>query len=486
MGTRRIGIIGAGVGGIAAAVRLREAGYDDVVILEKSSEVGGTWNHNRYPGLQCDVQSHLYSFSFEPFWDWSRPYGNGPEIRAYMNHVVDAYGLRPLVRFDTPVRAAAWDDVRSVWTVTTDTLDDAAFEFDVLVGSPGMFNELNWPDLEGRDDFAGVSFHSARWDWDVDLAGKRVGVIGSAASAVQFVPEVAKVAAHLTLFQRAANWVLPKDDTPYTDEEREYWRTHPDEVLERRRAIFEQADPNLTFSNPAALALHEKNITAALAQVEDPDVRARLRPTVPYGCQRPIFSNHYFPTFNRENVELVTDPIDAVTTAGVRTADGREHVCDVLVYATGFATTKYLSVIDVTGRDGLRLADSWRDGAHAFKGVTTAGFPNLFMLYGPNTNNGSIIYMLEAQVDYTVAHVRWMDEAGLAWVDVRPEVEAAYNAEIDELIAGVGPWREGTCHNYYRGPAGRIVTQWPGPMSEYRRRTEEPDADAYETAPQER
>ncbi len=480
MATRRIGIVGAGVGGIAAAVRLREAGYDDVVVLEKSGEVGGTWNHNRYPGLQCDVQSHLYSFSFEPIWPWSRPYGNGPEIRAYMNHVVDAYGLRPIIRFDTPVEAAVWDADRAVWTVTG---AGETFEFDVLVASPGMFNEFNWPTIDGRDDFTGASFHSARWDWDVDLAGRRVGVIGSAASAVQFVPEVAKVAGHLTVFQRAANWVLPKDDTPYTAEELEHWRTHPDEVLERRRTLFEQADPNLTFSNPKALALHDQNLAAALAQVVDPETRRKLTPVVPYGCQRPLFSNHYFPTFNLPHVELVTDPIERITPAGVRTADGTERDFDVLVYATGFQTTKYLSVIDVTGRDGVRLDDAWADGAHAFKGVTTAGFPNLFMLYGPNTNNGSIIYMLEAQVDYVVAHLAWMDADGLEWIDVRPEAEAAYNAEIDELLARVAPWQAGTCTNYYRGPAGRIVTQWPGAMSEYRRRTEESDAGAYETVP---
>lgn len=480
MATRRIGIVGAGVGGICAAVRLREAGYDDVVVLEKSGEVGGTWNHNRYPGLQCDVQSHLYSFSFEPLWAWSRPYGNGPEIRAYMNHVVDAYGLRPLIRFDTPVETAVWDDDRGVWTVTG---GGGSFEFDVLVASPGMFNELNWPDIAGRDEFAGASFHSARWDWDVDWAGRRVGVIGSAASAVQFIPELARTAGHLTIFQRAANWVLPKDDTPYTEEELEYWRTHPDEVLARRRMLFEQADPNLTFSNPKALELHRVNLEKALAQVEDPVTREKLRPTVPYGCQRPLFSNHYFPVFNQPDVALVTEPIERITPAGVRTAGGADHELDVLVFATGFQTTKYLSVIDVTGRGGLRLADSWADGAHAFKGVTTAGFPNLFMIYGPNTNNGSIIYMIEAQVDYVVDHLAWMDADDLAWVDVRPAAEAAYNAEIDGLIDRVGPWQAGTCRNYYRGPGGRVVTQWPGAMTEYRRRTEEPDADAYEAVP---
>jgi cation diffusion facilitator CzcD-associated flavoprotein CzcO len=477
--TRRIGIIGAGAGGIASGVRLLEAGYDDFVILEKAPGVGGTWFHNRYPGLQCDIASHLYSFSFEPYWVWSRPYGNGPEILAYLEHVVDKYGLRPYIRCDTPVVAAAWDEAQSRWRVTTESGE--AWEFDIVIAGLGMFNELNWPDIPGREDFTGHWFHSARWDWDHDLTGERVGVIGSAASAVQFVPEIAKEVGQLFVFQRAANWVLPKQDAPYTEAELEHFRTHPEAVLELRQQIFDQVDPRITFADPAAVAMQTKLGLEAIEVVEDPEVRRKLTPTVPYGCQRPLISNYYYPTFNRPNVELVTEAIERITEHGVVTVDGVERVCDTIVYATGFKTTQYLSAIDVTGRGGVRLEDAWADGAHAYLGITTAGFPNLFMLYGPNTNNGSIIYMIEAQVEYAVRHIRWMDAEGITWIDVKPEVEAEYNERLQEDMARVGPWAAGNCHNYYWA-GGRIVTQWPHSMSEYRRRTEADDTAAFDTA----
>lgn len=474
---RRIGVIGAGAGGIATGVRLLEAGYDDFVILEKASGVGGTWWHNRYPGLQCDIASHLYSFSFEPFWPWSRPYGNGPEIRAYLEHVVDKYGLGPHLRFETEVEAMVWDDAGGVWRVTTASGDE--HEFDAVVAGLGMFNELNYPDIEGLGDFAGTMFHSARWNWDHDLAGESVGVIGSAASAVQFVPEIAKSVGQLYLFQRAANWVLPKVDTPYTEEELEHFRTHPEAVLALRQEIFDQIDPRITFQDPAALAIQTKLGLEAIEVVEDPEVRRKLTPTVPYGCQRPLLSNYYYPTFNRPNVELVTEGIERITAEGIVTVDGREREVETIVLATGFKTTQYLSAIDVTGRDGRRLADAWADGAHAYLGITTAGFPNLFMLYGPNTNNGSILYMIEAQVEYAVRHLEWMDREGLAWIDVKPEVEVAYNEQLDRDMEKVTVWDAANCHNYYRAPSGRIVTQWPHSMSEYRRRTEVDDFDAF-------
>lgn len=476
----RVGIIGAGAGGIASGVRLREAGIDDFVILEQASGVGGTWFHNRYPGLQCDIASHLYSFSFEPIWPWSRPYGDGPEIRAYLEHVVDKYGLTPHIRFDTPVTGATWDDDAQVWRVGT--ASGAAFTFRALIAGLGMFNECSWPDIPGRDEFTGHSFHSARWDWDHSLAGRRVGVVGSAASAVQFVPEIAEEVAQLHLFQRSANWVLPKIDTPYTDEELEFLRANPDEVLARRQQVFDQVDPRITFQDPEAVAMQTRIGLQAIEVVEDPEVRRKLTPTVPYGCQRPLVSNRYYPTFNRPNVELVTESIERITPTGIRTVDGVERDCDTIVFATGFRTTRYLSAIDVTGRAGRRLGDAWSDGAHAYLGITTAGFPNLFMLYGPNTNNGSIIYMIEAQVEYVVRHLRWMDEAGLGWIDVRPEVEAGYNDALQADMARVGPWSAGNCHNYYWA-GGRIVTQWPHSMSEYRRRTEADDRDAFVTAP---
>src|SRR5262245_23071405 len=265
---RSIGIIGAGPGGIATAIRMLDAGHDDVVVLEKASGVGGTWWHNRYPGLSCDIPSHLYSFSFAPKVDWTRPYGSRDEIHAYMEEVVDRFALTDRIRFDTQVRSATWDDDRAVWRVGT--RDGEQLEFDVVVAGLGMFNELHWPEIAGLDSFAGTQFHSARWNWDHGLAGERVGVIGSAASAVQFIPEIAPLAAHLTVFQRAANWVLPKEDTPYTEEQLEHFRTHPEEVASSRQAIFDRVDPLISFSKPEMLQLSTQAGLRNLEAVENP------------------------------------------------------------------------------------------------------------------------------------------------------------------------------------------------------------------------
>jgi cation diffusion facilitator CzcD-associated flavoprotein CzcO len=470
---RRIGVIGAGPGGIGAAVKLRAGGFDDFILLEQASGVGGTWWHNRYPGLSCDIKSHLYSFSFAPKLDWSRPYGTRGEIQAYLEEIVDAHRLRERIRFGAKVTAARWDDDRSEWTLTTESGE--RFVFDVIVAGVGMFNELSWPEIAGIESFAGRMFHSARWDAACRLAGARVGVIGSAASAVQLIPEVARAAGQLFVFQRSANWVLPKQDTPWTTEQIEGFRADPDAVARLRAEIFEQLDGALTFSNPDALRLATEAGRWAIAVVEDPEVRRKLTPIVPYGCQRPLLSDDYYPTFNRSNVELVVEPIRRITPDAVVTAEGVERRVDALILATGFKTTAFLSTIEVKGRGGADLAASWADGAHAHLGITTAGFPNLFMLYGPNTNNGSILYMLECQADYVVRALEWMDGAGLDWIDVRPDVEARSNEQLQRDLDGIGVWAAGNCHNYYRGPSGRIVTQWPHSMSEYRRRTERPE-----------
>jgi cation diffusion facilitator CzcD-associated flavoprotein CzcO len=467
---RRIGIIGAGAGGIGAAIQLLRAGYDDLTILEKAGGVGGTWWHNRYPGLSCDVQSHLYSYSFAPKLDWSRPYASGSEIQAYLEQVAADHGVRSRIRLDTEVASARWDAERAEWTLSSAAGE--RFVFDVVVASLGMFNLLNLPDIEGLDGFEGRVFHSARWDAQHDLRGRRVAVIGSAASAVQLVPEVAKVARQLHVFQRAANWVLPKADTPWTPEQLAGFRASPELVARLRSETFAQVDASITFSNPEVLAGATEAGLRAIAVVEDPELRRRLTPATPYGCQRPLISNDYYVTFNRPNVELVTDPIRRIGARAIVTADGTERPVDTLVLATGFKTAAFLSAIDVVGRGGTPLREAWRDGPHAYLGITTAGFPNLFMLYGPNTNNGSILYMLECQAAYVTQVLRWMDGDGVAWADVRPEVEARYNERLQRDLDGIGVWSAGRCHNYYRDASGRIVTQWPHSMTEYRRRTE--------------
>jgi cation diffusion facilitator CzcD-associated flavoprotein CzcO len=306
-----------------------------------------------------------------------------------------------------------------------------------------------------------------------------VGVIGSAASAVQLVPEIVKRAAQVHLFQRTANWVAPKEDDPYTEAQLERFRTDPDAALAVRRRIFE------SFGGPGAFAKVRSHMVAAchanIAQVEDPDVRARLVPDHPWGAKRPLFSNDFYPAFNRPNLELVTDPIDRITPTGVVTADGIERRLDTLILATGFATTKFLSTIDVTGRGGLSLADAWRDGAQAYKGVTTAGFPNLFMLYGPNTNADSIITMIEYQVDHVLRQIQRIATENLAWIDVKPGPMADYNDEIQLELESFEMWHAGSI-DYYRSPSGRIVTQWPRSMSALEEALSSLDEDAYDAA----
>ncbi|MFP8878164.1 MAG: NAD(P)/FAD-dependent oxidoreductase [Myxococcota bacterium] len=476
----RIAIIGAGPGGLCMAIGLKQAGFDDFVLFEKGEAVGGTWYHNRYPGCACDLPSQLYSFSFEIKHDWSRPYGSQAEILGYMEDLAEKYDLLSHCRFGSEVVAARWDEGRSRWTLDFESGD--ALEADVVVSAIGMFNELSWPDIDGLDSFGATRFHSARWNWDHDLTGERVGVIGSAASAVQFVPEIVKEAGQVHLFQRTPNWAIPKEDAPFSDELLEAFRADPKLSLAIRDECFRQVDEGMTFSDPARLAELESQGLAAIDVVEDPEVRRKLRPQHPFGCKRPLLSNYFYEAFNRPNLELVTDAIARITHDGIVTVDGRTRRIDTLIIATGFSTTKYLSAIDVTGRRGRRIGDAWNDGARAHLGVSTAGFPNLFMLYGPNTNNGSILTMIEYQVEYALRQIQRITNEGLAWLDVRPDPMERYNEEVQQAIGSIEVW-QADCNGYYRTPSGRVVTQWPFSMSEFRERTSKPDVEDYETAP---
>jgi len=476
--SRRVAIIGAGPGGICTGVSLLTRGHDDFVILEQAPGIGGTWFHNRYPGAECDIKSHLYSFSFAPNPAWSRRYARQPEMKSYLEDVVDRFGLRPHLRPGTPVRSLRWDDDAAVWHLTVG--DGEAVDAEIVVSAIGMFGEPVAPDVAGLDRFEGTMFHSAQWDDDHDLTRERVAVIGSAASAVQLIPEIAPVVSSLTVYQRSANWVSPKDDDPYTEDDLATFAADLDQVRAARDEIFTTIDPNLTFADTDRRALYEQYGRRNIELVEDPVLRERLTPAVPYGCKRPLASNLYYPTFNLPHVELVTDPITEVTEHGVVSADGRTREFDTIILATGFTTTKFLAALDVVGRDGVDIDDAWADGPQAYLGITTSGFPNLFMLYGPNTNNGSIIYMIECQVHYVMQMLDAMDEHGLDWVDVKRDVMDEYNDEVQRALDAVEVWQAG-CNSYYR-VGGRIVTQWPGSMSEYRARTEHVHLDAFEVA----
>jgi cation diffusion facilitator CzcD-associated flavoprotein CzcO len=473
----RIAIIGAGPGGLCMGIRLKEAGFERFEILEKADGIGGTWYWNRYPGCACDIPAHLYSFSFEVKRDWSRPYAPQPEILAYLDHCAAKYGVLPHCRLGDAVRRAHWNETTAEWTLELES--GRTTVADVVVSAVGMFNEIATPAIEGLDAFAGPVFHSARWNAEHDLTGETVGVIGSAASAVQLVPEIVKRAARVHLFQRTANWIAPKQDDPYTATQLERLRTEPGYAEKIRQRIFD------SLGGPGIYARVRPDMEAAcragMAAVEDPALRERLVPDHPWGVTRPLCSNDWYAAFNRPNLELVTARIARVTKTGVATADGRERRLDTLILATGFAATKFLSAIDVTGRGGRALADAWKDGAQAYKGVTTAGFPNLFMLYGPNTNADSIITMIEYQADHALRQIQRIARERLAWIDVKPAAMAAYNAEIQRKLAALELWEKGGS-GYYRATNGRIVTQWPGSMPELERALASLDEDAYESA----
>jgi cation diffusion facilitator CzcD-associated flavoprotein CzcO len=476
-GKVQIAIIGAGPGGICMGIKLKQAGFEDFVILERSASAGGTWANNRYPGLACDVPSHLYSYSFEPKPDWSRAYAQQAEIKTYMLHCVEKYGIGPHIRFNTNITDAAWDDDAGEWKLHTVTGDTVAA--DIFISALGMFNEIQWPDIPGLEEFTGEVLHTALWPAQANLQGKAVAVIGSAASAVQMIPVLAKEVRQLYVHQRTANWVLPKADQVWSEEELAEMRRDPSRGQKLRQDFWDFAEALLAYDKPDLVAEVAQHAVQNLNAVNDPETRRKLTPYVPFGSQRPLFSNEFYPAFNQPHVKLVTAPIERITPAGVRTDDGVESAVDVLILATGYAANKFLSVIDVTGQDGRQLADAWAGGPQAYLGITIAGFPNLFMLYGPNTNNGSILTMIEYQVDYVIRKLQTMRDKGIARIDVRQAVMDAYNEALQKDIAAVSVWNT-VGSKYYRAASGRIVTQWPHNMSAYGARTSADDIDAFD------
>jgi len=460
-----------------SALKLREAGYTNVTVLERGDDVGGTWNRNRYPGLACDVPSHGYSFSFNLNPDWTRSYVTQPEILAYMRDTVTKFDLWPMIRLNTGVASAQWNDATSEWNLITD--QGETISADTIFSAQGMFGELKYPEIDGLSSFGGVALHTGAWPRDLDLTGKRVAVIGSAASAVQSIPEIAKDAAKLSVFQRSANWILPKVDVAHPPELIEQFRTDPVALQAHRDLLMDYVGLNAPFTNPATNAESEATGRLAIEVVEDPAVREKLQPTVQWGCMRPLFSNNYYETYNRDNVELITENINRVTENGVLTNDGVEHEVDIIVLATGYVVDKFASRIPITGRDGITLEDAWEDGAQAYFGISTTGFPNLFMLYGPNTNAGSLVPMIEYEADYAIALMQLMDDQEIAWIDVKREAMDEYNEVLQKAISDVEVWHSG-CSHYYLSPTGRIVTQYPYSMFTYRDAVAQPSLEPFE------
>lgn len=457
----KVAILGAGFAGLCMGLTLKAAGEASFAILEKASEVGGTWRENIYPGCGCDIPSHLYSYSFEPNPDWPEIYSAQPEILAYIKGVAEKHGLYSHLRFDSEVVGATWDEAEQLWRVRT--ADGAEITAEAFVTAWGQLNRPKLPPIEGRDTFAGTAFHSANWNSSIDLAGKRVAVIGNGASAIQFVPEVAKVAGHLTVFQRSPSWIVPRMNRPYTDEEKGRFRNEAGFREHVRQQIFDMAEDRLA-ARRAGVPLEDPPIPLVHlhAQVQDPELRAKLTPDYEVGCKRVLISNDFYPALTRPNVTLVTDAIARMTPQGVVDAMGVLHEADVVIYATGFETKSFAGETAIVGVNGVSLAQAWAKGPEAYLGITVAGFPNLFMMYGPNTNLGhnSIIYMIEAQAGYVLQALK----AG-APVSVRPEVMARYNDEIQAQLANT-PWA-GSCTSWYKTPEGKILNNWPGTARAY-------------------
>lgn len=476
-------IIGAGFGGIGLAIRLDKAGIGNFLIIEKAGDVGGTWRDNSYPGAACDVPSHLYSFSFEPRAEWSSRYAPQAEIHDYIRHCARKYHLYPRIRFNTEIGQAEFDEASGLWRVTT--TEGQEYLTRSLVTACGQLNRPVYPSIPGLDCFAGEAFHSARWRHDVDLRGKRVAVIGTGASAIQFVPQIAPKVARLKLFQRSAPYVIAKADRRYGEREQALLRRLPVlQKLSRAGHYLAHEMRALAFITfPSLMKTMESRFHKHLEKgVSDPQKRAQLVPDYPMGCKRMLISNDFFPAVDRDNVDLITTRINAITPDGIRTADGQEHKAEVLIFGTGFAATEFLAPMTIKGRSGRDLNDAWRAGAEAYKGISVSGFPNLFVLYGPNTNLGhnSIVYMLESQFNYVVGCLQALARHRLRYIDVRPDVQSAFNAKIQDNISTT-IWSRG-CSSWYQTAEGKQTNNWPGYTFSYRRITRTPELNDYESA----
>jgi cation diffusion facilitator CzcD-associated flavoprotein CzcO len=476
----RVIIIGAGIGGLAGSIELRRHGFTDVTILERGAGVGGTWRYNGYPGCACDVPSHLYSFSFAQRRHWSRICSPQTEILRYLEEVAREHGVDRLIETGVEVTNCDWDEEAARWTVRS--ADGCAWEAEALVIATGQLHQPAIPQFEGS--FEGHSFHSARWDHDYDLRGKRVAVIGTGASAVQFVPEVAEQAAKLYVFQRTGNWFLPRRNRPYPAIVKAAIRRVPGLQAYRRRFIYHYAESlTLMIRHPRTIGLIGRLISTVFMrwQLRDREIRRRVWPHYTFGCKRILFSSYFLPALQRPNVEVVTDRIERLTPRAIVTSDGAERGVDCIVYGTGFRTTQFMFPMHIRGAGGRTLSEEWADGAHAHLGICVPGFPNLFLVYGPNTNTsgGSIVFYEEAQATYIRQALEQVRDRGARAIEVRREVEAASDREVQSRFAGTA-WTR--CSSWYRDDSGRIVTNWPGYMSDYASRVRQlaPDEFAFQ------
>jgi cation diffusion facilitator CzcD-associated flavoprotein CzcO len=474
-----IAIIGSGFSGLGMAVRLKQAGMHDFVVLERADEVGGTWQANTYPGCACDVPSHLYSFSFAPNPDWTQTYSPQPEIWAYLRRCADEFGVRPHVRLGCAVESATWIEADRRWEIET---SQGTVRARVLVAGMGPLSEPRIPDLPGLDAFEGAVFHSARWDHDYDLAGKRVASIGTGASAIQYVPAIQPEVERLHVFQRTAPWVVPHSNRPITRRERRLYRALP--ALQRlvRAGVYAGREALVLgfVKNPRLMRVVERLVRRHMrSQISDPQLLEKVTPGYTIGCKRILPSNRWYRALAQPNVELVTDGVSEVRAHSIVGEDGVERPVDAIVFGTGFHVTDIPAAQRVRGRDGTLLDDLWHGSPRAYLGSAIAGFPNLFFLLGPNTGLGhsSMVYMIESQIAHVLAALRLMRERGAETIEVRAEAQERFNADVDRRMEGT-VWSTG-CASWYLDHTGRNAMLWPDWTWRFRRRAARLDPDAY-------
>jgi cation diffusion facilitator CzcD-associated flavoprotein CzcO len=478
-GSRSIAVVGAGFGGIAALTMLRRAGYADVTVFEKGERVGGVWDRNTYPGAACDVPSHLYELSFAPNPHWSRRYAPQAEIQAYLEEVARRHGVLDRIRTGTEVESARWDEERGRWMLETSA---GPHEAEVLIPACGQLSVPKVPSIPGLESFEGPAFHTARWPDDLELAGKRVAVVGTGCSAIQVVPAIQPIVEQVDVYQRSPGWTIPKMDFAYPGWAQRLFERLP--LLQRldRASIF-------AFMELGAAAMTRHRWLLPLFRfvgrrqirkaIEDPELRRKVTPDDEIGCKRIMLTDEWYPTLTEPNVELVTDPIADITPTGIRDATGTERAADVLVLATGFRTHDFVAPMEIVGRGGCTLAQEWDEVARAYLGLSVPGFPNMFLLYGPNTNGGtgSVIYTIEAAMGHVIAAMRELDRTEASRVELRREVADRFDRELRAALAGT-VWHTG-CTSWYVDENGNDPSQWPWLWTAYRRRTAQLEPGAY-------
>lgn len=483
MSEHAIAIVGSGFAGIGMAIRLKQAGIHDFTIYEQADRVGGTWRDNRYPGAACDIESHLYSFSFEPNPKWSRMFAPQAEILAYLEHCVEKYGLGSHLRLSTAVVGATFDETNGVWDVKTN--DGRAQKARVLIAGCGGLSKPQLPEIPGIGSFQGETFHSARWNDQARLSGKTVAVIGTGASAIQIVPSIAPVVGRLLVFQRTAPWILPKRDRELRALEQAVFARLP---LAQRMARASQYLRHELFAvgfvkKPKLMELLGRLGELYLKKsVRDPVMREKLKPSYTLGCKRILLSNDYYPAIQRENVELVTEPIAAIRAEGIELQSGETRRVDTVIYATGFQAAEAVAPFDIRGRGGIDLNEAWKAGPEAYLGTTIAGFPNFFLIVGPNVGLGhsSMVYMIESQIAYIKSAIQTMREENIKFVDVRRAEQDRYNEQLQARFPST-VWSSG-CVSWYQTRNGKNTTLWPGFTFEYRLKTRKFDPTPYQVA----